>query len=131
MGKEISWDIRERAEYLYTIDGRTYEEVSEATGVSISQLKRWAKEDKWREMRKEYRQAQYDVRYDVVLMTRDLIKEAKKTMNPQSVHAAIRAAKMVDINQGDKKDQTGCHHAEAGRGAASGRCHCAECRGSK
>jgi hypothetical protein len=39
--ESYSWEIREAAEELYIIDGHTYEQVAEATGVSISQLKRW------------------------------------------------------------------------------------------
>lgn len=41
MAKEISWEIREQAEELYIVDGKTFEEVAEITGVSVAQLKRW------------------------------------------------------------------------------------------
>jgi len=41
MAKEISWEIREQAEELYIVDGKTFDEVAEITGVSVSQLKRW------------------------------------------------------------------------------------------
>jgi len=41
MAKEISWEIREQAEELYIIDGKTFDEVAEITGVSVAQLKRW------------------------------------------------------------------------------------------
>lgn len=41
MAKEISWDIREQAEELYIVDGKTFDEVAEITGVSVAQLKRW------------------------------------------------------------------------------------------
>ena len=41
MAKEISWEIREQAEELYIVDGKTFDEVAEITGVSVAQLKRW------------------------------------------------------------------------------------------
>ena len=55
MGKEISWEIRERAEELYILEGLTFEEVSLQTGVSVSQLKRWAKDGDWSVRKREHR----------------------------------------------------------------------------
>jgi len=100
MAKEISWEIRFHAEELYIANGLTFEQVSDATGVSISQLKRWAKESGWREKRKEHRQALSDIKRDSVQLRQRLIKNAMDTLDPQAVYAAARfeavAASILD-----------------------------------
>ena len=46
MPVEYSFETRERAEELYIVEGLTFAQVSEATGVSVSQLQRWGQEGK-------------------------------------------------------------------------------------
>ena len=96
MGKEISWEIREQAEELYIVDGLTFEQVAEKTGVSVSQLKRWAavtadQAEKglrsWTERRREYRTAHTNIRRDTVLLRKRLIAKALVSLNPQDVFA--------------------------------------------
>lgn len=106
MAKEIDLDIREWAEELYIIDGLTFEETAEKTGVSISQLKRWAAADpmcdepSWSDRRREYRNAMSNIRRDTVLLRKRMIQKALKSLDPQDVYAissleatAARAAK--------------------------------------
>lgn len=66
--ESYSWEVREAAEEFYIIDGRTYEQVAEATGVSLSQLKRWGMDSipTWSDRRRDYRQAQISVRRGVI-----------------------------------------------------------------
>lgn len=85
--KEIPWDIRERAEDLYIVDGHTYDQVAEETGVSVSQLKRWGQDFGWREKRLEYRKALSSIRRDRTLLRAGLMKKALETLDPQAVYA--------------------------------------------
>lgn len=93
MGQEISWEIRENAEELYITGGRTYEEVAELTGVSVSQLKRWGSDGDWTERKREYRNALADIKRKTVLLKRDLLEKAMGSLDPQIVYAFSSIAK--------------------------------------
>jgi hypothetical protein len=63
MGQEYSWALRGKAKELYTVDGLTYEAVAASLAEifppptpSLSQLKRWAKEEQWRNKKDRLRQ---------------------------------------------------------------------------
>lgn len=88
--REYSWEIRERAEELYIVDGLTYEQVAQATGVSVTQVQRWSAADGWAERRREYRQALTDIRRGAVELRRRLIGQALQSLNPQDVYAVAR-----------------------------------------
>jgi len=96
MPRESSWEVRERAEELYIVEGFTYEQVAHRTGVSKAQLQRWAKEGQWAERRREYRQALSDIRRKIVLLRKRLIDNAMETLNPQDVYAVYRAMAVED-----------------------------------
>lgn len=98
MAKEISWEIREQAEELYIVDGKTFDEVAEITGVSVAQLKRWGsgqpdpddpeqKSSSWMDRKKEYRTAFANIKRDTVLLRKRLISKALKSLDPQDVYA--------------------------------------------
>ena len=83
--QEYSWEIREKAKELYVVDGFTFDQVAEDTGVSASQLKRWSADEKewgegmgkdWPEARKEFRLALGSIRKDSVLLRAKLITDA-------------------------------------------------------
>lgn len=84
------WEVRERAEELYVVDGKTYEEVSAATGVSVTQIQRWAAEGGWQEKRRELRQALGEIRRNTVLLRKKLLSEALEKLDPQIVYAVTR-----------------------------------------
>lgn len=98
MGKEIPLEVREQAEDLYVIEGFTYEQVAEKTGVSQSQIKRWAKEGQWRKARQEYRDALRSIRRNTVLVKKKLIEKSLQTLDPQAIYAFSR----LTIATGDK-----------------------------
>lgn len=92
MGKEIPWEIRERAEELYIVEGLTFEQVAGQTGVSVSQLKRWARPNEieaasWQDRRREYRTAFDHIKRDTVLLRKRLVAKALKSLDPQHVYA--------------------------------------------
>lgn len=99
--ESYSWEVREAAEELYIIDGRTYEQVAEATGVSVSQLKRWGTEASptWMDRRREYRQAQTSVRRGVMLAKARLIESVIETEDAQKAYAfsaLVSSARTLD-----------------------------------
>jgi len=89
MPDAYGWDIREQAEELYIIDGLTYEQVAERTGVSLTQLKRWGTDSEpgWAERRREYRQAQTTVRRGVMLAKAKAVNSLLEAMDPQTAYA--------------------------------------------
>jgi transposase-like protein len=88
MPQEYSWEVRQQAFDLYVMGGLTFDQVAQATGVSISQLKRWSAEEKefaekrgeagqdWPESRKEFRLAQGSAPRKAVLLRAMLISNA-------------------------------------------------------
>jgi len=122
MGKEISWEIREEAEQLYIIEGKTFGEVSELTGVSVAQLQRWGagnEEEKiisWAERKREYRTAFSNIKRDTLLLRKRMIGKALNSLHPQDVFAisslesvAARMEKSIqdkdDFNPGVGKEK--------------------------
>lgn len=90
MGKEIDQEIREQAEELYILDGRTYEQVAEATGVSVSQLKNWGADGQWKRQRQEHRQTHRGIRANLTKLRKDFFEKAVQSLDPQDVYAAVR-----------------------------------------
>jgi len=90
MGKEIDWEVRERAEELYVVDGLTFDQVAKETGVSVTQLKNWSGAEGWREKREEYRVNKQSVRSTVAKLRKQLAQDALSTSDPQKVFAFIR-----------------------------------------
>ena len=90
MGQEYSWEVRERAEELYIVEGQTFEQVAQVTGVSISQLKRWSEADGWPKRKREYRQALNGIKRDTVALRQRLVAQALQSLNPQDIYAMVR-----------------------------------------
>lgn len=103
--KEISWELREQAEELYILDGKTHEEVSEITGIAVQTLKGWSVDGGWSKKRREYRQQIADIRRDSVVLTSKLLKQAMNSLDPQQVFAAVRM-KTITARQDKKEDPT-------------------------
>lgn len=89
MPEAYGWDTIEQAEELYIIDGLTFDQVAERTGVSVSQLKRWSADSTptWPERRREYRTAQVSVRRGVMLAKARLIESVIESEDPQKCYA--------------------------------------------
>lgn len=109
--ESYSWEVRESAEELYIIDGRTYEQVAESTGVSISQLKRWGTDSipTWSDRRKEYRQAQTSVRRGVMLAKAKLIESVIETEDAQKAYAfsaLVSSARTIDQEARDRGQES-------------------------
>lgn len=114
--REYSWEVRERAEELYIVDGLTYEQAAQATGVSMTQIQRWSAADGWSERRREYRQALTDIRRGAVELRRKLIGQALKSLNPQDVYAVARMEAVFAKSKG-KEGSLESQAGDAGREA--------------
>lgn len=99
MPMEISWEIRERAEGLYIIDGQTYEQVADRTGVSVTQLKRWGADGDWSERKKEYRRELSDLRRGTVQLRAKLLRKVldDPKPDPQDVYAFARIEQVASL----------------------------------
>lgn len=74
MGTEIDADTRWRAMELYCADRLTFAQVSEATGIADSTLRRWADAYQWRERREELARAEADIRIDTIRSRAAILK---------------------------------------------------------
>lgn len=95
MGKELPLELRWTAEEMYVTGSLTFDEIARATGVSVSQLKRWAEGHDWQEARREYRQAFADIRRKSVELRRKLIEKALGSLDPQDVYAMAAAERIA------------------------------------
>ncbi|MBW2606123.1 MAG: hypothetical protein JRD05_00660 [Deltaproteobacteria bacterium] len=93
--KEISWELREQAEELYILDGKTHEEIAGITGIAVQTLKGWSADEGWTEKRREYRQQIADIRRDTVRLRSGLLKQALNSLNPQHVYAFTNIEQMA------------------------------------
>ena len=87
--ESYGWETIETAEELYILDGLTFEQVAQRSGVSVSQLKRWSADavPTWPDRRREYRQAQVSVRRGVMLAKAKLIESVIAEEDPQKAYA--------------------------------------------
>lgn len=83
----VEKDIRDRAEELYIIDGLTLEAVAEEAGASLGSVKRWAVDGGWGAKRREYQDAESEIRRYSRLARLKLIKDAMTSLDPQKIYA--------------------------------------------
>ncbi|BBO74412.1 hypothetical protein DSCW_18290 [Desulfosarcina widdelii] len=102
MAQEIDLQIRFEAEDLYVEARKTYEQVSEATGVSVTQLKRWSKESNWRQKRVEHLKNKRTLKEQLVKLRDAMLKKAVDSKDPQKAYAALKVVKLQ--MDSEKKD---------------------------
>ena len=101
MGQEIPLEIRWQAEELYIVNGLTYEQVADATGASVSTIKRWAEADpdrevlSWPERRDEYRREMASINRNSVILRGRMIAKAMQSLDPQDVYAVAALEKIT------------------------------------
>lgn len=107
--ESYGWETIEAAEELYILDGLTFEQVAERSGVSISQLKRWSAEatPTWPERRREYRQAQVAVRRGVMLAKAKLIESVINEEDPQKAYAFSSLVGSGQVIETEARARTG------------------------
>lgn len=104
------FEIRERAEELYVIDGLTLEETAKAAGVSERTIQLWSAEEKWRDRQKEYRNAASEIKRYTRLTKLKLIKGAMTSLDPQAVYAfaALERATVREPSETETGVETPC-----------------------
>jgi uncharacterized protein YjcR len=105
MGKEIDWEVREQAADLYIVEGLTFDQVAQKTGVSVTQLKTWSADEKWREKREEYRASMKEIKGNMAKLRKDLSAKAVKSLDPQDIYAFVRLENVAG-KQDKRKEET-------------------------
>jgi DNA-binding helix-hairpin-helix protein with protein kinase domain len=83
----IDFEVRQRAEELYILEGLTLMQVAERTGVPESTAKRWSSEGGWFDKRREYRRAQGEIRRNTVLYRLAILQKAMQSLHAQDAFA--------------------------------------------
>lgn len=101
------FETKLQAQDLYVLEGATLEEVSEKLALPIQTVKRWSADEGWVGMRKEYREAQSEIRRKTTLYRLELLKAGIQTLHPQAAYAwaaveqaAKKSAEAYDSAQG-------------------------------
>lgn len=104
MGQEYPLELREEAAGLYIEGGMTYEAVAAETGVSKTQIVRWASEGEWRARRAEYRAALSGIQRDTVHLRQSLVKKAMESLDPQDIYALTRLESLAVRNRPERAE---------------------------
>ena len=102
MAREIDMEIRERAEEFYIIDGLTFDQVAETTGVHVNTIKGWAKDEDWRDRRREYRGDVRSIKLNKTKLMRHLLETA---LTSSKTDAAYAFARLEEVTVKGMKDQ--------------------------
>jgi len=104
--KEYSFEVIEKAEELYCVDGLTYEQVASEMGIAQSTLKRWGKKYNWAAKREEIRQALSSIRVNTIRLRAELIKNCLETLAPMDAFAVAKIEDIAIKAQGLKQEKT-------------------------
>lgn len=100
MGEAHDFATRDLARQCYIYRGQTYEEIAERTGVSVTQLKRWGKDEKWKEQRDEYVHNKSDNITRLIAVRDKIIEQLEGVINPNTVHQLLggyrQASSIID-----------------------------------
>ena len=88
MGRHGS-DVKEKARQLYIVEGYSYRDIANMTGVSLTQISHWAADEKWIEQKKDYQNNIAIIESNKTILKKKLIAKAMETLNPQDVYAYI------------------------------------------
>lgn len=114
--------VRGKAKELYTVEGLTFDEVAEAlTEIfpqptpSLSQIKRWAKDEGWRgrkgELRRGLRELEEgSLEFKRLLMNKALeilksLEEGNKELDPQKMFGLVRVAKVISPKETGPREE--------------------------
>ena len=95
MVEAISFELREKAEELYVINGLTLEQVAQETGISIQSLKRWSSKEDWFKRRREYQADKQGLRSSLTELRNKMLERAMSSLDPQDVYPVIALEKLL------------------------------------
>ncbi len=93
--KEYSFEVVEKAEELYCVDGLTYEQIANQMKIAQSTLKRWGKRYNWAAKREEIRQALSSIRINTIKLRAELIKNCLESLKPMDAFAVAKIEEMA------------------------------------
>lgn len=93
MGESYSFEVVERAEQLYCVEGHTFEQVATLTGVAPSTLKRWAADYGWQEAKERIRKALASIRTNTIMLRARLIENCMETLSAKDAFAVASLEK--------------------------------------
>jgi len=106
MGESYSFELVEKAEQLYCVEGHTFEQVATLTGVAVSTLKRWSDRYGWQESKEKIRKALGSIRTNTIMLRARLIENCLTTLSAQDAFAvaslegtAMKAAELAAKGQ--------------------------------
>jgi hypothetical protein len=120
MGQEYSQIIHGKARELYTVDGLTFEQVAAELAElfpsetpSLTQIKRWAKEEEWRDRRSQLRRGlmeledgSIDAKKRLLNLCRGKLKsleESDQEIDSQTMFGLVRVVNVVSPKESAKK----------------------------
>ncbi|XPV77673.1 MAG: hypothetical protein ACNI27_07080 [Desulfovibrio sp.] len=76
-----------KAQELYCVERKTFDQVAALVKVAASTLKRWAKKYEWQEKRNRLAEAESDIRFDLTIARSEMIKKLMAKGDPQAAFA--------------------------------------------
>lgn len=95
MGESYSFEIVEKAEELYCVDGQSFDAVATLTGVAASTVKRWSERYNWQEKKEKIRQALSSIRTNTILLRARLIENCMTTLAANDAFAVASLESMA------------------------------------
>lgn len=99
------FEVHQRCEELYVLEGRTLEETAGDAGVPLRTVEAWSAAEGWAEKRREYRRALGEIKRNTVLYRLNLLKEAMHTLHPQNAFAWATVERVAASGSGDGKQE--------------------------
>jgi transposase-like protein len=87
MGESYPMEEVDRAEHLYCVVGRTFDQVAEATGIAASTLKRWSELYGWQERKEKIRKSLRIIEMNKIEMRVKAAEKCIEDLAPQNVYA--------------------------------------------
>lgn len=81
---------------LFVKDGKSMATIARETGISVRQLYRWAKKDKWREARENWNTSAMSISEKLLKMLKQDI-EGMTTLDAKNVDRVIKAVKSIKL----------------------------------
>jgi hypothetical protein len=93
---EYNFAVRDLASQSYIYRGQTYEEIHAEAGISLAQLKRWGKKEKWKEQREEYLASKSKSLTRLIKARTGILDKLELEINPSTVHQLLSAYRQLD-----------------------------------
>ena len=97
--KEYSMEVVETAENIYIYKQKTYEEISQITGIPVVTVQRWSALYKWREKKIEHIKKRVEYRHTLYTVQENMLERAKTGSDPQIIHGLAALQKLIEAEE--------------------------------